>query len=134
MSIMDWSPSFSLGVKSMDDEHKQLISIMNRLHDENARNLPQAELLKIIDELVAFTLKHFADEEKYMADIQFPELDRHKLIHQDLLSKLKTNIQAYRATSGPVPESLFDFLRIWLSAHIQGVDMKYGEFSRKKSA
>lgn len=136
MSFLNWGAALDLGVKSMNDEHKVLIDIMNRLYDRNKAGAPKSELEKIIIDLANYTTKHFADEEAYMASIQFPELTTHKIIHQNLLRSFGEQVDKFKAGDGKVSDGFFSFLKLWLTAHIQGIDMKYGTFSKgvKKAA
>ena len=50
------------------------------------------------------------------------------VIHQKLLETLKGHQQAIEQT-GEAPQALFDFLKLWLLAHICGIDKKYGDFT-----
>jgi hemerythrin-like metal-binding protein len=122
-----WDPSrLSVKVTAMDDEHKVLISKMNALHAAHTQGKDKAAIQVILNDFVQYTLKHFADEEAYMAKIQFAGTDTHKLIHKQLLGKVKEHIAAFEA-SGKLTNDFFTFLSVWLTAHIRGVDAKYGE-------
>lgn len=130
MSFLSWTPILQVGVNAMDEEHKVLIGLMNDLHSANEKQAAHADLRRILTALVDYTKKHFADEEKYLESISYPELAVHKVVHQQLLSKLAENQKAFEAQQGPVPAAMFDFLNLWLNAHIKGIDMKYGAFSK----
>lgn len=126
MSIFVWDPEkYSVGVQEMDDEHKILIGIMNRLYNRNAGGAPIEELNKIIDELVNFTKKHFTDEEDYMQKMNYPELRTHHALHLDLFRELQRHIDEFREGQMQIRRNFFDFLTAWLAAHIIGVDKRY---------
>ena len=131
MGFLDWSARFDIGVNEMNFEHQQLLKIMNHLYDRVQAQDSVADLALILKDLGDYTIKHFADEERYFDSIGFPGADTHKLIHKDLLAKFKAHVQQFEA-SGRIDASLFEFLKMWLSAHIQGIDVKYGEFSKLK--
>lgn len=60
-----------------------------------------------------------------MASIDYPLLDTHKRIHANLLEEFgahKTNFEK----TGELTTKFFSFLKLWLTAHIQGIDKKYG--------
>lgn len=131
MALFEWHPKFDLGVQSMNDEHQHLIYIMNELHRRNEEGAGKAELLRYLKALAAYTVRHFDDEERYMESIDYPGLVSHRLIHQQLLRQLCRQGRAYEsAREAKMPEELFSFLTGWLSAHICGIDMKYGRHSR----
>lgn len=133
MSFFEWTQKLDIGVGEMNDEHKVLIGLMNKLHDLNAKNAATWEIEKALTELGSYTTKHFSDEEAYMAKISYPGLTTHKIIHKDLLEKFGAHVEAFKTSQKLAPD-FFSFLTIWLNAHIQGIDTKYGEFSKKQAS
>lgn len=59
--------TLSVKVKAMDDEHIALIDKMNALHAAHAASAGNEEIARKLDDLASFTVKHFTDEEAYMA-------------------------------------------------------------------
>lgn len=126
---------YSVWVKSMDDEHKKLIEIMNRLHARNEANAPKNELVSIVKELGEYTVKHFSDEEQFMASVKFSGIETHKIIHKDLLTKFSSHKDKFvNGSEVRLGADFFMFLKTWLAAHIQGIDRKYGAEATKKAA
>jgi methyl-accepting chemotaxis protein len=125
----EWNDRFKLDVNSMDQEHQVLIEKMNSfLTSLNHNNLESTK--KKFSDLAAYTIKHFEDEEAYMASVNFPLLANHKKIHQDLVSK----VLAYQESlnQGKLQKQLIsNFLKNWLGLHIIGQDKKYALQSRK---
>ena len=124
MSYLEWTPDLDVGVGEMNDEHKQLIELMNRFHEVAESNAPRADAVKALEELGEFTVKHFRDEEAVMERIGFPGLDPHRRIHKRLLEQLGEHVEKFKQ-SGQSGELLM-FLKVWLKAHIKGIDTKYG--------
>lgn len=123
--FFEWDAAkLSLNIPEMDDEHKVLVGLMNELHRLNEANAPFGAQLMALDKLVSYTTKHFADEEVYMERIGFPGLRIHRGVHKQLLEKLAGHVAAARANR-KLPDDLFVFFKMWLSAHICGVDTKY---------
>jgi hemerythrin len=133
MAFFEWINDLSTGVNAMDDEHKKLIDIMNRLHAEVKANASLPTLKATVAELGAYTTKHFADEEAYMAKSNFDKLDIHKRIHADLLQKFTAHAKEFEA-SGKLTDAFFKFLQLWLSAHIRGIDKQYGPYRNQVKA
>lgn len=128
-----WSPEkFSVHVDAMDKEHIQLIAYMNKLYQLHNDKASTPVLQKSLDELVKYTLKHFADEEAYLATIPYPQIDIHKKIHKDLVERLGGHVNKFKAR-GHFDDEFFAFLKTWLAAHIAGIDKKYGEVANKKA-
>ncbi len=128
MSLMEWSPVLDVSVPAMNDQHKILIGFMNELYELHQKGADKAQLAGALKKLGDWAVKHFADEEAYMASVNFPDLDKHKLIHKDLVSKFVAHVQSFEK-SGKVEPGLFGFLTFWLTAHIEGLDKKYGAHS-----
>ncbi len=129
MAWYEWNNNLDIHVKEMNDEHKVLIDLMNRLHDESHAGKPKAVLQKTFLELVNYTRHHFQDEEQYMYSINYPGLPTHRLIHAKLLTQLDEHFEAFKKGDGKVTAAVFDFLKMWLNAHIRGIDIQYGEHS-----
>jgi hemerythrin-like metal-binding protein len=125
MPLFDWKPALDLGVAAMDREHKELVAAMNEIHDLDRKGADKPTLDTAIQKLIGLTKKHFADEEKHMAAIGYPDGKRHALIHVDMLRKVAVHYDAFTKGSGRVSPEFFDFLVFWLNAHITGIDKKY---------
>lgn len=135
-SLFIWDKSrYELKVAEMDQEHQTLVDIMNNLYEQNRTKQTKAEILQTVHQLLAFVVLHFQHEEAYLDKIRFPGLSNHKGIHQRLLSQLKQHAADFESSSSPViPNAFFDFLTLWLSAHIQHIDMQYSPSRFKQSA
>ena len=130
--FVDWSPRYSIGVAPMDEAHKKLMALMNQLHEQRAASDGKPELRRTLKALADFTIRHFREEEAYMQSIEFPGLANHKLIHAKLLEQLNEHANAFETGDGSLPDQFFTFLKVWLTAHICGIDTKYAEHSRAK--
>jgi hemerythrin len=121
----EWDVSkYGVNVPAMDREHETLIGLMNTVHALHLSGAKGTALAKSLGELVAYTRKHFADEEAYMARIGFPELRTHALIHKQMLDRIGLFAVEFERT-GKLTEDFFSFLKMWLKAHICGIDIKY---------
>ncbi len=130
MDLFEWDAAkYSVKVPKMDEEHKAIIACMNKLHALDQAKASKEKLRPAIDDLVKVTVKHFGDEEVYMASIGFPDLERHKIIHRNLLDKVTQHKAEFDAT-GKLSEEFFVFLKMWLKSHICGIDIKYGTYNR----
>ena len=135
MSLMDWSNDLDVHVDEMNNQHKGLLEVMNALFDSHQAGAEFNELKSLLDKLADLTIKHFEEEEVYMESIEYPGIKGHKKIHQDLLAKFLALKEEFEKSQS-LEQCFFDFLRLWLAAHIKGIDMKYGEhsISKKQSA
>ncbi len=82
-----WDDRYKLGIDTIDEQHKQLFSLVDRLYTLSD-NSTKEKLKSILSELSVYMSNHFKDEEGYMISIGYPELEEHKLLHQYLIDKL----------------------------------------------
>ncbi len=128
------SSKYETKITQMDDEHKKLVEIMNRLATKNYENATRDELTTVIEELSNWTIMHFEHEESYLKQINFAGLDNHKNIHKRLLFQFNQHKIAFIDSGATkISEKFFEFLNLWLSAHIQHIDMQYCPSKQKKT-
>lgn len=129
MAYLSWTPDFDVQVKTMNDQHKVLINIMEELYQLNEKKSGKFVLKSKLNELGLYTRKHFNDEEAYMESIGYEDLSRHKIIHEQLLSELDRYTEEFNNQYEILSESFFFFLKHWLTTHIRHIDIKYGKAS-----
>lgn len=128
MAVFTWSDQFSVGVKEFDDHHKQLVNLINQLHDAMSQGKGQNELGTILRKLIEYTKFHFAAEEKLMTQYKYPASNEQRSQH-DALTKKVLELQAELA-SGKIGMSIsvIEFLKGWLTNHILKTDKAYQAF------
>jgi hemerythrin len=122
---MEWKSEYSVGVTELDDDHKQLISIINRVvQAQDSGNSVQWAL----QELEAYVQRHFTREEERLTNVNYADFEEHKKEHQgfhDWLRSARITLAAEPEAGFYFGERLKEFLQNWLSHHILTTDMKY---------
>jgi hemerythrin-like metal-binding protein len=126
MAFIDWTEKLSVGVARYDEQHKKLIEIINRMHEAMRKGQGKAILDQVLGELVEYTQKHFADEEKSFDTYAYPDKEAHVKEHRDLIDQVVALKKKMDAGDLFVPVELMEMLRSWLSKHILETDKKYG--------
>lgn len=125
MSEIQWDESYSVGVPLLDDQHKILIGLINRL-DRIERE--DGDLNAIMDKLDWYVREHFSLEESMLKDVGYASLEAHIAEHRDFEKWLRA-AQSHMASGGfagsIVATSIKDHLQVWLMKHILEVDMDY---------
>ena len=125
---MEWLNSYNTGITSIDEQHQILCDMVNKLEE----SLDSGEVFNVIREilhgLVEYVKIHFHDEEKIMSRISYPELERHKKIHKDLVDQVVQILLDIKNGKEINAEELHAFLKKWLLDHILEEDKKIGEF------
>jgi hemerythrin len=126
MALMKWSDALSVGVPSLDDQHKKMVCLLNLLHDGMMTGKDKMALGDVLKALIASTAMHFKYEEDLLARVDYPEGQSHRAEHAELTRQIQ-NIRREYETIGPSAMTIpvMSFLKNWLTAHILGADMKY---------
>ena len=78
-----WQEDYRIGVDVIDKEHQRLFKIINKLftlkEEENTGRWACQEGIKFFK---GHAMKHFKDEEDYMASIGYEGLEQHRRIHR----------------------------------------------------
>lgn len=125
MALIKWNPRYSIGHSEIDDQHKKLLAIFNHAHDMYLSGVTHQEILTIFHQLIVYTVDHFQDEEKIMLKMNVPDLDRHKLEHQELADRLHYIVDKYahKDTAMHSLADTMDLLKDWLLGHTLGSDI-----------
>src|SRR5215471_15649282 len=123
--MFEWSPSYSVGIGSIDGQHQNLFAIGRELHAAMEAGQGKVAIGKILDRLVHYTSVHFAHEERLMQAHDYAEFEAHKAEHDALTAKVLKFQADFHAGKVNFNVQLLQFLRNWLQGHIQGSDQKY---------
>ncbi|HEY4745318.1 MAG TPA: bacteriohemerythrin [Desulfuromonadaceae bacterium] len=126
-----WNSSYSVGCDSMDQEHKRLVEIINKLYGAMRQGKGNETIGSILDGLVDYARTHFAHEERLMKDAGYAAYEEHKREHDSLTGHVLAIQEKYR--SGTVLSlEVMSFVKEWLVNHIQGSDKRYGPYVNKQ--
>ncbi len=120
-----WSPDYSVKIKAIDEQHKELIAILNRLFVAVSRQEGDKVIAGILDALTAYTRTHFGLEEQLLRQAKYADLDAHMAEHRAFIEKLDILCKAHLVEEKPIYFEMLSFLKSWLRDHIQVEDTKY---------
>lgn len=127
MSLFTWNEKYSVHVENMDNQHKRLFELINRLHEAMSTGKGNAELGEILNGLKDYTVTHFADEEKYMESFGYTGLAEQKKQHKIFVDKISEYATELNEKKLGLSIEVLNFLKDWLVHHIQNIDTKYTE-------
>ncbi len=127
-----WNAGFDVGHEDIDRQHKRLVEITNRIMEAAKKPGSEAEMLPAFNALVDYTVKHFAMEEKLMAQHRYPDAAAHKQQHASLIKGVEELLAAHNAKKTMLGTKAIMFLQDWLVNHIQKTDKKLGAFLKTK--
>lgn len=122
MKPLEWNDSLSLGIDAIDDEHKRLLDFANTLIAA-VKSGEREKIKKCFHDLREYTVVHFQNEERYMEQIRYPDLSRHKLEHLDLKARVKHYQESLYHCAEIEPKDVQAFIKHWLIDHVIYMDM-----------
>lgn len=126
-----WDDKYRIGNDMIDVQHKKLFEIALRIEKATNENVYQDEIKEMLTELFNYMKEHFAYEEKYMQEISYPNLDKHKVSHRRItedMVKIVTTIK----TTNDLKEKLYVVMQKWLLEHILMEDMVIGDWHKEQ--
>lgn len=129
MSIQ-WTADLSVGVDSIDAQHKQLFKIVNDLLDAMRVGKGKGEVAKVLGFLESYVIEHFGAEERAMAQQQYPGYAGHKAEHEAFIKDF-LNLKGQHEAGGPNIALVIEVnnrVCTWLRNHIAHTDKALGSF------
>jgi hemerythrin len=125
MAYLHWSSDLDTGIEVIDKQHQRIVDYLNELNSTNEGGNREATN-HVLNELVDYTLTHFAFEEELQERAAYPFLKAHKRVHE-IFTKRVAEFQRRAAAGENVTPELLSMLKIWLVNHIKGDDADYAE-------
>ncbi len=124
MSLLDWKPSYSLGIPSVDQEHQDMIALINAAHAGLAGHADRASVQAMLGEIHAGIAAHFALEERLMRAAAYAEYPAHKDDHEWLLEQILDLMDVYAADPEEGRRQLGERLSDWFAGHFATFDAR----------
>ena len=116
-----WQDEYNTGVDIIDKEHQRLFKIINKLlalEEEEKKN--QRTCQEGVKFFKGHAIKHFADEEDYMASVGYEGIARHRAIHKGFRANTLPALEQELEAADYSPEAVDHFIGVctgWLIGH-----------------
>ena len=130
--LFPWSEIYSVKIGIVDTQHKNLVNILNELHQAMLGAQGKDKVGQVLLNLIKYTQVHFAMEEKLMQSHGYTDFPAHKAEHDQLASMVLEFQRKFLSNEVGLTVEMMDFLKDWLSKHILDSDKKYGPFLNAK--
>ena len=130
---MKWDHSLSIGIKEIDDQHKQLVELTDHVEILFKKAIGGEgdfrETCGVVETLSNYAREHFRTEEALMEKIDYPDLDAHVEKHDAFVEFVSgMTYDKIQGNEDTVLIQLFAFLSNWIVDHIKTEDFSYKEF------
>jgi len=130
---IEWKENLSVGVKEIDDQHKELFKRANDLFEACGRATGKEEVKKVTAFLSDYIVKHFICEETIQKEHNYPDYISHKKEHEKFtrdFTELKKQLEKEGST-GLFVIKVNKLITEWLLQHIGKADKEIGLYLNK---
>lgn len=126
MHKVEWCDGLNTGVKEIDNDHKQILFLINQISDAIENHQFEESIASIFDQLEDYTTCHFSREEALLRRHRFKDIEAHAKSHQSFSNKIDELRKIWQANkSQQVAEDISRFLVNWLIHHIVEEDLPF---------
>jgi len=130
--LIPWSSKLCIGIDKIDNQHKELVRLVNQLHSAMKAKAGIQESSKILEQLADYTVYHFGFEEKLFDVHNYEASEEHKKNHRDFVKKVVDFQSDLKAGRAGLSMDLMYFLTKWLKDHILKTDKAYVSYLKDK--
>ena len=140
MTLIRWRDEYRTGIPSVDEEHKELVELINALTMELRGDLHTIENIEnYLGEIHTKIAEHFALEERFMEDHSYSHYEAHKQDHERLLEELRHIMETFRHGSYLRFEQLLvqhlnDWFMVHFTTHDQLLHDEFGDHPHSQEA
>jgi hemerythrin-like metal-binding protein len=132
MTISSWDDSLETGNELIDRQHHELVAFLDELKEVGATS--DAEVLRMLDKVMDFTLEHFHAEEDLMTQVNYPPLPTRQMVeeHQEFKSYARLRVIEFRRGELLNVLPLQSFIEESLKVHEFGIDRLLADWMREQ--
>lgn len=134
--LITWSNAFSCGITVIDEQHKELIKMINSLflHITGNQEMERHYFCMVTNDIINCFKIHLATEEKILNATKYPGYTQHKRAHKTFIVTLLDIIEDYKAGKHHNLTIISKYLKNWALSHIAIMDKTYFEYVKKAAA
>ena len=128
--IVTWDKSFATGITCIDDQHKELVALTNKLYQAclSGEKSVGPAFNEAMHSMVDYVRFHFTFELELLKRIQYPSYNDHKSEHDYLVKQILAAVEKYETGRKYVPHDFVRTLKDWVFSHIAITDKLYAAY------
>ena len=124
MALLQWKDQYSVGIEAVDHEHRELIDLINKLHDKMSAHGGKPAIEAFFGDLFKGISAHFALEERFMRERKYDELAQHKHDHERLLDEIRDIMDDFVEHEEVTTAEFATRLEAWFGRHFETHDAR----------
>ena len=124
MTFLAWKSEYSVGIDSVDHEHREMIELVNALYDEMKNRRDRGSIEQFLGDIHATISAHFALEERVMKQAAYDQYEPHKDDHEELLDQIRELMDVYADDPDNGLPLLQERLSDWFANHFSSFDSR----------
>lgn len=132
MGEMTWQHWFEIGHDTIDFEHKVFFTLIHKLQAVVSGGGDREEIRRSLAEIIKYAEFHFLSEENIMIECDYPGLEKHRKIHEEIMHKLREEASLFDAGVDNATE-MVKFLFEWLLRHTVTEDIAISKSVKEKN-
>jgi hemerythrin len=132
-----WKEKYKIGVELIDRQHRELFrrvsDFVKTVQGEGEWEEKLSKVKETLEFMKEYVITHFNDEEIYQKEIDYPEYEKHRQIHQKFKDEVGKYVEKFQqeAYSEETVQEFGGKLMAWLINHVAGEDQKIGYFQNR---
>ncbi len=115
MTLIEWKKEYSVGVSKIDNQHKNIIKILNQAIGQQFSKQNEKEIEEILDNLQNYIKEHFKTEEDYMLKHQYTGYEEQRNEHNRFIDRLFEAQKEYYKNGRVTSINILNFVWDWFS-------------------
>ena len=124
MNLLKWKPEYSVGIASVDTEHREMIELINDVYAKLGKSPDAEEVEDCLESIYTAISLHFALEERIMRESSYFEYEEHKDDHENLLDEIRDLMDEFVADTQTGARVLEKGLSDWFGRHFATFDAR----------
>ncbi|MDR0525856.1 MAG: bacteriohemerythrin [Spirochaetaceae bacterium] len=118
--FVKWENRYAVGIRVIDEQHKQLINLTDALFEScrQGEGFAREHFGEVLSAAVDYVAFHFSTEEQIMIRVNYPEYPAHKQEHEGFVKKVLEDKKRFEKGQSFVPNGFARYLRDWILSHI----------------
>ena len=133
---IEWRDEMSVGSKVIDTDHQELIDLINIFEKSMEAFENKDNIVAALKQLEEYSQRHFEKEEMFQELIEYPDLEKHRISHQQLVAELSDFITKLSEKDMVLNDEanrdqFVEFVRHWLIDHVIKEDLLFKPYAKR---